>query len=152
MKNLNLQEDCSDDEVDPDVDPPEVPDNPTVGQILHIDQDDAVRLTGSLMNDFTREIIQVNLYGTFNRFPHQDPPPNNEKLLNRYEKWQIRRKSCVSASKSCASADLHFCSFFSPIRLLQIPTTYYSFYSVRSHKTKQTAVFLHFWLNCRMYQ
>ena len=62
MKNLNLQEDCSDDddEGDPDVDPPEVPDNPTVGQILNIDQDDAVRLTGSLMNDFTCEIIQVN--------------------------------------------------------------------------------------------
>ena len=33
--------------------------NQSVGQILHIDQEDALRLTGSLMNEFTREIIQV---------------------------------------------------------------------------------------------
>ena len=56
---MNLQEDCSDDEVDPEVEPPPLPDQPTVGQILHIDQEDALRLTGSLMNEFTREIIQV---------------------------------------------------------------------------------------------
>ena len=39
--------------------PPPLPDKPSVGQILHIDQEDALRLTGSLMNEFTREIIQV---------------------------------------------------------------------------------------------
>ena len=56
---MNLQEDCSDDEVDPEVEPPPLPDQPTVGQILHIDQEDALRFTGSLMNEFTRKIIQV---------------------------------------------------------------------------------------------
>ena len=79
--------------MDPDVDPPELPNNPTVGQILHIDQDDAVRLTGSLMNDFTREIIQVNFYLTFNKFPLQDPPLKSEKLEIRYEKRRICRKT-----------------------------------------------------------
>ena len=54
-----LQDDCSDDEVDPEVEPPPLPDQPTVDQILHIDQDDAQRLTGALMNDFTRKIVQV---------------------------------------------------------------------------------------------
>ena len=41
------------------MEPPPLPDKPSVGQILHIDQEDALRLTGSLMNEFTREIIQV---------------------------------------------------------------------------------------------
>ena len=41
------------------MEPHPLPDQPTVGQILHIDQEDALRLTGSLMNEFTREIIQV---------------------------------------------------------------------------------------------
>ena len=41
------------------MEPPPLPDKPLVGQILHIDQEDALRLTGSLMNEFTREIIQV---------------------------------------------------------------------------------------------
>ena len=75
------------------MDPPELPDNPTVGQILHIDQDDAVRLTGSLMNDFTREIVQVYFNLTFNNFPLQDPPLNSEKRAIRHEKRRIRRKT-----------------------------------------------------------
>ena len=41
------------------MEPPPLPDQPTVGQILHIDQEDALRLTGSLMNELTHEIIQV---------------------------------------------------------------------------------------------
>ena len=45
--------------MDPEVERYPLPDQPTVGKILHIDQEDALRLTGSLMNEFTREIIQV---------------------------------------------------------------------------------------------
>ena len=90
------------------MDPPELPNNPTVGQILHIDQDDAVRLTGSLMNDFTREIIQVNLYLTFNGFPLQDPPLKMGKTGNPLRKTTNPPKNCVTASKSCVSADFHF--------------------------------------------
>ena len=41
------------------MEPTPLPDKASVGQILHIDQEDALRLTGSLMNEFTREIIQV---------------------------------------------------------------------------------------------
>ena len=52
------QGDCSDYEVDPDVES-SLPEQPTPGQVLHIDSADAQRLTGSLMNDFCREIVQV---------------------------------------------------------------------------------------------
>ena len=52
------QGDCSDDEVDPDVES-SLPEQPTPGQVLHIDSTDAQLLTGSLMNDFCREIVQV---------------------------------------------------------------------------------------------
>ena len=36
-----------------------LPEQPTSAQVLHIDYADANRLTGSLMNDFCREIVQV---------------------------------------------------------------------------------------------
>ena len=52
------QGDCSDDEVDPDVGS-SLPEQPTPGQVLHIDSADAQHLTGSLMNDFCCKIVQV---------------------------------------------------------------------------------------------
>ena len=44
--------------MDPDVEC-SLPEQPTPGQVLHIDSADAQHLTGSLMNDFCQEIVQV---------------------------------------------------------------------------------------------
>ena len=48
-----LQDDATDDELDPD-EPDEDPtcllENPTPGDILHIDMDDAERISGALLN------------------------------------------------------------------------------------------------------
>ena len=40
------------------MEPPPLPDQPTVGQILHIDQEDALRLTGSLMNELLAKLYR----------------------------------------------------------------------------------------------
>ena len=52
------QGECSENEVDPDEES-SLPEQPTSAKVLHIDYADANRLTGSLMNDFCQEIVQV---------------------------------------------------------------------------------------------
>ena len=82
------------------MEPPPLPDKPAVGQILHIDQEDALRLTGSLMNEFTREIIQVFILKfIIGQVSTAGSTPLNRKMTN-------PPKNSVTASKSCASADL----------------------------------------------
>ena len=63
-----------------------LPDQPTPGQVLHNDSADAQRLTGSLMNDFCHEIVQVCKNLEFRVFTLSGSPSPPEKLQNRYEK------------------------------------------------------------------
>ena len=57
-----------------------LPEHPTPGQILHIDSADAQHLTGSLMNDFCREIVQVCINLEFRTFTPSGSPSPPEKL------------------------------------------------------------------------
>ena len=75
------QEDCNDDEVDPEVETSNLPEHPTPGQILHIDTSDAVHLTGSLMNDFCCEIVQVCINFEFKSYPPPQHPPHHQKTV-----------------------------------------------------------------------
>ena len=111
--------------MDPEVEPPPLPDKPSVGQILHIDQEDALRLTGSLMNEFTREIIQVFILKfIIGQVSTAGSTPLNRKIghplrkttnppkkqRNRFEKLRIRRSSlfgvCFHQSESCKGQPL----------------------------------------------
>ena len=50
-----MQDDATDDELDPnepDEDPTCLLENPTPGDILHIDKDDAERISGALLNQY----------------------------------------------------------------------------------------------------
>ena len=73
------QGDCSDDEVDPDVES-SLPEQPTPGQVLHIDSADAQCLTGSLMNEFCHEIVQVCKNLEFRALTPSGSPSPPEKL------------------------------------------------------------------------
>ena len=75
------QEDCSDDEVDPDVDTSNLPEHQTPGQILHIDAADAQHLTGSVMNDFCCEIVQVCINFTIWNLYHIRIPLTTQKMV-----------------------------------------------------------------------
>ena len=89
------------------MEPPPLPDKPSVGQILHIDQEDALRLTGSLMNEFTREIIQVFILKfIIGQVSTAGSTPLNRKIGHPLRKTTNPPKNSVTASKSCASADL----------------------------------------------
>ena len=107
------------------MEPPPLPDKPSVGQILHIDQEDALRLTGSLMNEFTREIIQVFILKfIIGQVSTAGSTPLNRKIghplrkmtnplkkqRNRFEKLRIRRSSlfvaCFHQSESCKGQPL----------------------------------------------
>ena len=76
---LPKQGDCSEDEVDPDQES-SLPDQPTSAQVLHIDTSEADRLTGSLMNDFCREVVQVCINLKFRSFTPSGSPSPSEKL------------------------------------------------------------------------
>ena len=91
------QGDCSDDEVDPDVES-SLPEQPTPGQVLHIDSADAQRLTGSLMNDLEFRVefrIPIRI------------PLTTQKVVEPLQKVMHQPKiteNCMSARKNCASA------------------------------------------------
>ena len=57
-----LQADATDDELDPaepDEDPTCLLKNPTPGDILHIDKDDAERVSGALLNQYNWKLVKV---------------------------------------------------------------------------------------------
>ena len=57
-----MQDDATDDELDPnepDEDPTCLLENPTPGDILHIDKDDAERISGALLNQYNRKLVKV---------------------------------------------------------------------------------------------
>ena len=57
-----MQDDATDDELDPnepDEDPTCLLENPTPGHILHIDKDDAERISGALLNQYNRKLVKV---------------------------------------------------------------------------------------------
>ena len=76
---LPKQGDCSEDEVDPDQES-SLPDQPTSAQVLHIDTSEADRLTGSLMNDFCSEVVQVCINLKFRSFTPSGSPSPSKKL------------------------------------------------------------------------
>ena len=57
-----LQDDATDDELDPD-DPDEDPtcllENSSPGDILHIDEEDAERISGALLNQYNQKLVKV---------------------------------------------------------------------------------------------
>ena len=57
-----LQDDATDDELDPD-DPEEDPtcllENPSPGDILDIDEEDAERISGALLNQYNQKLVKV---------------------------------------------------------------------------------------------
>ena len=67
-----LQDDATDDELDPaepDEDPTCLLENPTPGDILHIDKDDAERVSGALLNQYNRKLVKVFNLIFFNSSP-----------------------------------------------------------------------------------
>ena len=57
-----LQDDATDDELDPDEldeDPTYLLENPSPGDILHIDKEDAERISGALLNQYNRKLVKV---------------------------------------------------------------------------------------------
>ena len=67
-----LQDDATDDELDPaepDEDPTCLLENPTPGDILHIDEEDAERVSGALLNQYNRKLVKVFNLIFFNSSP-----------------------------------------------------------------------------------
>ena len=67
-----LQDDATDDELDPaepDEDPTCLLENPTPGDILHIDKEDAERVSGALLNQYNRKLVKVFNLIFFNSSP-----------------------------------------------------------------------------------
>ena len=76
-----------------DLEPEDLPENPTPAEILHIEKSDSDRLAGTLCNDFCREISMVKKFIT------------KEILLHFKEKT-----NCAFATKSCRFA-VKICKF-----------------------------------------
>ena len=54
------QDGASDDEIESIEEPPGKPEEfPSASSILHLEEGEAKRLTGALMNDYSREIVKV---------------------------------------------------------------------------------------------
>ena len=60
-----LQDEATDDELDDaDLqDPACLKEDPTPGEILHINEQEADRLAGALLNDYNRKLVKVNNFG-----------------------------------------------------------------------------------------
>ena len=63
-----------------------VHENPTNADILHLDPEEANRLAGSIMNDFSRELLMVNYI--FN-ITYYSPGPHD--ILNFTSKFLIKK-------------------------------------------------------------
>ena len=60
-----LQDEATDDELDDaDLqDPACLKEDPTPGEILHINEQQADRLAGALVNDYNKKLVKVNKFG-----------------------------------------------------------------------------------------